>query len=59
MSEVASTGYVPRFQAAFMAQAGSGKAALPRPTPPDRACRDHQRVTLTVSLKNITIQQFI
>ena len=26
----------------------SGKMALSRPTPPDRACRDHQRVTQTV-----------
>ena len=29
-------------------EVGSGKMALSRPTPPDRACRDHQRVTQTV-----------
>jgi hypothetical protein len=25
-------------------EVGSGKVALSRPAPPDRACRDHQRV---------------
>ena len=29
-------------------EVASVKAALSRPTPPDRACRDHQRVTHTV-----------
>jgi hypothetical protein len=31
-------------------EVGSGKMAFSRPAPPDRACRDHPRVTLTVSL---------
>ena len=39
----------PRFQAVFLAQAGSGKTALPRPA--------HPRVTLTVSQRGFSLRE--
>ncbi|HLO13491.1 MAG TPA: hypothetical protein VK206_01590 [Anaerolineales bacterium] len=47
---------MPRFQAVSWLEAGSGKVALPRSAPLDRACRDHQPFTPTGRFAGVLTQ---